>query len=159
MSNLNALVPVGNEDHGSLETSENEAVPMPEAVPDVLKQYKITYVVETVCSFPGATEQRLLQQIEKAKAMHSKDQSSVAPAFVGVLEKIGEAMPVDSQIRVLLGEVTSHIIGSQVPKYYPQADGMQLRVSRVQYSETAERLDPPADAVPQVVQLGDRHQA
>lgn len=65
---------------------------------------------------------------------------------------------IDEQIlRTIVGEVTSLIITEEVPAFYPPEDvGLTARISKVAYQETPEKLDPPADATPLVVHVGDR---
>lgn len=65
----------------------------------------------------------------------------------------------DEQIlRTIVGEVTSLIITEEVPAFYPPEDvGLKARISKVAYQETPEKLDPPGDATPLVVHVGDRN--
>ncbi len=57
-----------------------------------------------------------------------------------------------------MGEVTSIIFTDEVPEFYPPEDvGIKARISKVAYQETPEKLDPPSDATPLVVNVGDRN--
>ena len=79
-------------------------------------------------------------------------------AFSNAANKLPDDADVEEVLRVLNGEVTGAILIGELREFYPpEADGFSVRVKNVVYLETPPRLDPPADAIPVVVQVGDKN--
>ena len=79
-------------------------------------------------------------------------------AFSNAANKLPDDADVAEVLRVLNGEVTGAILIGELREFYPpEADGFSVRVKNVVYLETPPRLDPPADAIPVVVQVGDKN--
>jgi hypothetical protein len=121
------------------------------------KTLKISYSVESVVTLDEKGQAFLLDLFRKIKGgVLSK--ADAPEGFVAAAEKLPSDAPDELILRTIVGEVTSLIIETEVPTFYPPADfGFRARISKVAYQETPEKLDPPANAVPQIVALGDRN--
>ena len=86
------------------------------------------------------------------------DMDNVLVDFKSAIDKLPADADDDLILRTIVGEVTSLIITEEVPAFYPPKDkGFKARISKVSYQETPEKLDPPSDAIPLVVHVGDRN--
>ena len=84
--------------------------------------------------------------------------SDYPPAFSSASSKLPEDASTEEILRVVNGEVTGEILLSELPFFYPPAEmGFNVRLKNVVYLETPPRLDTPADAVPVVIQMGDKN--
>jgi len=121
-----------------------------------IKTLKISYAVESVVQISEDVAAFLLENYRRTR-------DGIVPretAPDGVLNAI-DKLPADADddliLRTIVGEVTSLIIRDDVPAFYPPEDvGFKTRISKVAYQETPEKLDPPSDAIPLVVHVGDR---
>ena len=84
--------------------------------------------------------------------------SNYPPGFSNAANKLPEDASTEEILRVVNGEVTGEILLGEIPYFYPPAEmGFNVRLKNVVYLETPPRLDPPADAVPVVIQVGDKN--
>ena len=122
-----------------------------------IKTLKISYAVESVIQIREDGAARLLKNYRQIR-------DGIVPredAHAGYLDA-SDKLPADADddliMRTIVGEVTSLIITNEVPACYPpEAKGFKARISKVAYQETPEKLDPPSDATPLVVHVGDRN--
>ena len=96
----------------------------------------------------------LLAQVRDAKL----NPSNYPLGFRAASEKLPDDADIAEVLRVVTGEVTGDIVLRELPFFYPPSDeGFTVRLKNVVYLETPPRLDPPADAIPVVVQVGDKN--
>ena len=122
-----------------------------------IKTMKISYAVESVIQISEDGAAFLLRQ-------HRRIRDGIVPredahdGYLNAIDKLPADADDDLILRTILGEVTSLIITEEVPACYPPEDaGFKARISKVAYQETPEKLDPPSDATPLVVHVGDRN--
>ena len=119
---------------------------------------KISYAVESVVQ---VSEESAAFMLRKYKLIRDGlvPQGRVAPeGFKSAIAKLPNDASDEQILRTIVGEVTSLIITNEVPAFYPPEDvGFKVRISKVAYQETPEKLDPPSDATPLVVHVGDRN--
>ena len=122
-----------------------------------IKTLKISYAVESVIQISEHAAASLLKNYRQIRdgIMPRED----APdGYPNAIYKLPADADDDLIIRTIMGEITSLIITNEVPAYYPPEDqGFKARISKVAYQETPEKLDPPSDAIPLVVHVGDRN--
>lgn len=118
---------------------------------------KISYAVESVVQISEEGAAFLLKDYHLLR--DGVIPMKAAPeGFKSAIAKLPNDATDEQIIRTLVGEVTSQIITEEVPMFYPPEDiGFKVRISKVAYQETPEKLDPPADATPLVVHVGDRN--
>ena len=118
---------------------------------------KISYAVESVVQISEEGVAYLLKNYQRVR--DGIVPSEAAPdGFLNALDKLPNDASDEQILRTIVGEVTSLIITEEVPAFYPPEDvGFKARISKVAYQETPEKLDPPADATPLVVHVGDRN--
>lgn len=120
-------------------------------------QHKITYNAATVVTLTDEGRAHLLQVFADIKS-GAIGQHEAPIGFLNALHKLPNGADEDLIIRTILGEVTALILHNELRQFYPPAsEGFEVRIAKVSYLETPEALDPPIDAVPQVVKLGDRN--
>ena len=121
------------------------------------KTLKISYTVESVVQISVEGAALLLRNyklIRDGLAPHV----TAPEGFKYAIAKLPNDASDEQILRTIVGEVTSLIITNEVPAFYPPEDvGFKARISKVAYQETPEKLDPPSDATPLVVQVGDRN--
>lgn len=118
---------------------------------------KISYAVESVVQISAEGAAFLLKNYHLIRdgVIPMEDATE---GFKSASAKLPNDATDEQIIRTLVGEVTSQIITEEVPMFYPPENvGFKVRISKVAYQETPEKLDPPADATPLVVQVGDRN--
>ena len=118
---------------------------------------KISYAVESVVQINAEGAAFLLKNYRLIRdgVVPMEDATE---GFKSAIAKLPNDATDEQIIRTLVGEVTSQIITEEVPMCYPPvAMGFKARISKVAYQETPEKLDPPSDAIPLVVQVGDRN--
>ena len=122
-----------------------------------IKTLKISYAVESVIQISEHGAAYLLKNYRQIRdgIVHRGD----APdGYLNAIYKLPADADDDLILRTIVGEVTSLIITEEVPAFYPPEDvGFKARISKVAYQETPEKLDPPSDATPLVVHVGDRN--
>ena len=118
---------------------------------------KISYAVDSVVQLREEGVAYLLGEYHKLR--NGLVPRETAPeGFEAAIAKLPNDATDEQIIRTSVGEVTSLIIMDEVPAFYPPEDvGFKARISKVAYQETPEKLDPPSDATPLVVHVGDRH--
>lgn len=118
---------------------------------------KISYAVESVVQISAEGAAFLLKNYRLIR--DGEVPPEAAPeGFKSAIAKLPNDASDEQILRTIVGEVTSLIITDEVPMFYPPEDvGFKVRISKVAYQETPEKLDPPADATPLVVQVGDRN--
>lgn len=121
------------------------------------KTMKISYAVESVIQISEGCAALLLNHYRRIR--YGRVPSKYAPyGFLNAIDKLPADADDDLILRTIVGEVTSLIITNEVPACYPHEDsGLTARISKVAYQETPEKLDPPSDATPLVVHVGDRN--
>ena len=122
-----------------------------------IKTLKISYAVESVIQISEDGAARLLKNYRQIR--DGIVPREAAPyGFLNAIDKLPADADDDLILRTILGEVTSLIIADEVPAFYPsEYRGFRARISKVAYQETPEKLDPPSDAIPLVVHVGDRN--
>ena len=122
-----------------------------------IKTLKISYAVESVIQISEDGAARLLKNYRQIR--DGIVPREAAPyGFLNAIDKLPADADDDLILRTIMGEVTSLIIADEVPAFYPREyRGFRARISKVAYQETPEKLDPPSDAIPLVVQVGDRN--
>ena len=121
-----------------------------------IKTLKISYAVESVIQIREDGAARLLKNYRQIR--YGIVPREAAPyGFLNAIDKLPADADDDLILRTIMGEVTSLIIADEVPAFYPREYmGFRARISKVAYQETPEKLDPPSDAIPLVVHVGDR---
>lgn len=122
-----------------------------------IQTLKISYAVESVVQISEEGAAFLLKNYRLIRdgVVPMEDATD---GFKSAIAKLPNDATNEQIIRTLVGEVTSLIITDEVPTYYPpEGVGFKVRISKVAYQETPEKLDPPADVTPLVVQVGDRN--
>lgn len=117
---------------------------------------KITYIVETVVDISEEAREFVLE--DYAAIRYGAVPLSAAPdGYAAAVAKLDDEAPSEIILRTLVGEITSLIITNETPKFYPlEGDGITVRISKVAYQETPEKLAPPEGSIPLVVQVGGR---
>ena len=122
-----------------------------------IKTLKISYAVESVIQISEDGAAFLLKNYRQARD-GIVPREDAAEGYLNAIDKLPADADDDLILRTIVGEVTSLIITEVVPPYYPPEDeGFKARISKVAYQETPEKLDPPSDATPLVVHVGDRN--
>ena len=122
-----------------------------------IKTLKISYAVESVIQISEDGAARLLKNYRQIRA-GIVPREDAPDGHLNAIYKLPADADDDLILRTIVGEVTSLIITEEVPKFYPpEGRGFKARISKVAYQETPEKLDPPSDAIPLVVHVGDRN--
>lgn len=116
---------------------------------------RITYSVESVVTLDDTGAMHLLDLFARIKS--GEIPHDVAPpGFVAAIDKLTTDASKELILRTIIGEVTSQIIASLLPRYYPpNSYGFSVRIPRIEYQETPEPLPLPADAQPVTLLLGN----
>lgn len=118
---------------------------------------KISYAVESVVQISEEGADFLLCNYKLIRN-GLVPQEAAPDGFKSAIAKLPNDAADEQILRTIIGEVTSLIITDVVPALYPPEDvGFKARISKVAYQETPEKLDPPSDATPLVVHVGDRN--
>ena len=118
---------------------------------------KLSYAVESVVQISEEGAAFLLEYYRLLRAGLAR-QEAAPDGFKSAIAKLPNYATDEQILRTIVGEVTSLIIANEVPALYPPEDfGFKVRISKVAYQETPEKLDPPSDATPLVVHVGDRN--
>lgn len=125
---------------------------------------KIKLTVQT--NFTYDIEDARVQEMEKEIAEDRRllkegkiKVRDLPPEYYAILEKVPADAQVEELVRTVLGELTCLVMASAGAEVAGRDPGVFCVSQRSQYQETPEKLDPPADAVPQVVHKGDRKAA
>ena len=118
------------------------------------KTLKISYDVESVVQISKEGAAFLLRNYNLIRA-GLVTQEAAPEGFKSAIAKLPNDASDEQILRTIVGEVTSLIITNEVPASYPL--GVKARIRKVAYQETPEKLDPPSDATPLVVHVGDRN--
>lgn len=121
-----------------------------------IKTIKISYAVESVIQISEDCAAFLLKKYRKI-CDGIVPREAAPEGYLNACDKLPADADDDLILRTILGEVTSLIITEEVPAFYPEYKGLKTRISKVAYQETPEKLDPPSDAIPLVVHVGDRN--
>ena len=122
-----------------------------------IKTLKISYAVESVLQLSGDGAASLLKNYRRIRD-GIVPREAAPEGFRNAIDKLPADADDDLILRTIMGEVTSLIIADEVPSFYPREYmGFRARISKVAYQETPEKLDPPSDAIPLVVHVGDRN--
>lgn len=122
-----------------------------------IKTLKISYAVESVIQISEVGAALLLKNYRSIRD-GIVPRGDAADGYTNAIDKLPADADDDLIMRTIVGEVTSLIITNEVPAFYPTEDqGFKARISKVAYQETPEKLDPPSDAIPLVVHVGDRN--
>ena len=121
------------------------------------KTLKISYAVESVVQISEEGAAFLLRNYKRNRD-GLVPQEAAPEGFKSAIAKLPNDASDEQILRTIVGEVTSLIIADEVPAFYPREYmGFRARISKVAYQETPEKLDPPSDAIPLVVHVGDRN--
>lgn len=119
---------------------------------------KISYAVESIVKIHEEGAAYLLNNYRMFRDGTWEQQEDVAEGYKAAIDKLPNDATDEQILRTIVGEVTSLIITEEVPTFYPhEVFGIKARISKVAYQETPEKLDPPGDATPLVVHVGDRN--
>lgn len=122
-----------------------------------IKTLKISYAVESVIQLSEDGAALLLKNYRQIRD-GTVPREDAPDGFLNAIDKLPADADDDLILRTVVGEVTSLIIRDEIPACYPPEDkGFKARISKVAYQETPEKLDPPSDAIPLVVHVGDRN--
>ena len=122
-----------------------------------IKTLKISYAVESVVKLCEASASNLLRNYRRIRDGIVLREDA-RDGYLNAIDKLPADADDDLILRTIVGEVTSLIITNEVPACYPpESSGFKARISKVAYQETPEKLDPPSDAIPLVVHVGDRN--
>ena len=122
-----------------------------------IKTLKISYAVESVVQISEHGAAFLLKNYRQIRD-GIVPREDAPDGFLNAIDQLPADADDDLILRTIVGEVTSLIITEEVPAFYPPKDqGFKARISKVAYQETPEKLDPPSDAIPLVVHVGDRN--
>lgn len=122
-----------------------------------IKTLKISYAVESVIQISEDCAAALLRNY-RSICDGIVPREAAPEGYRNAFDKLPADADADLILRTIVGEVTSLIITEEVPALYPPEDsGIKARISKVAYQETPEKLDPPSDAIPLVVHVGDRN--
>ncbi len=122
-----------------------------------IKTLKISYAVESVIQISEDGAAFLLKNYRLIRD-GIVPREAAPDGFLNAIDKLPADADDDLILRTIVGEVTGLIITDEVPAFYPPEDvGFKARISKVAYQETPEKLDPPSDAIPLVVHVGDRN--
>ena len=122
-----------------------------------IKTLKISYAVESVIQISEHGAAFLLKDYRQIRD-GIVPREDAPDGYLNAIDKLPADADDDLIMRTIVGEVTSLIITNEVPAFYPSGDvGLKARISKVAYQETPEKLDPPSDAIPLVVHVGDRN--
>ncbi len=122
-----------------------------------IKTLKISYAVESVIQISEDGAAFLLKNYRLIRD-GIVPREAAPDGFLNAIDKLPADADDDLILRTIVGEVTGLIITDEVPAFYPPEDvGFKARISKVAYQETPEKLDPPSDATPLVVHVGDRN--
>ncbi len=117
---------------------------------------KISYAVESVVQISEEGAASLLEHYRLIRD-GIVPQEDAPEGVKSAIAKLPNDATDEQILRTIVGEVTSLIITDEVPSFYPPEEaGFEVRISKVAYQETPEKLDPPSDATPLVVHVGDR---
>ena len=120
-----------------------------------IKTLKISYAVESVVKIGEDSASNLLRNYRRIRDGIVLREDA-RDGYLNAIDKLPADADDDLILRTLVGEITSLIITHEVPEFYPP-EGIEARISKVAYQETPEKLDPPSDAIPLVVHVGDRN--
>lgn len=121
------------------------------------KTLKISYAVESVVKISEEGAAFLLRNYKLIRD-GLVPQKDAPEGFTSAIVKLPNDATDEQILRTIVGEVTSIIITDEIPTFYPpEGVGFKARISKVAYQETPEKLDPPSDATPLVVHVGDRN--
>ena len=118
------------------------------------KTLKISYDVESVVQISKEGAAFVLRNYNLIRA-GLVTQEAAPEGFKSAIAKLPNDASDEQILRTIVGEVTSLIITEEVPAFYTL--GVKARIRKVAYQETPEKLDPPSDATPLVVHVGDRY--
>ena len=122
-----------------------------------IKTLKISYAVESVIQISEHAAALLLKNYRQIRD-GIVPRGDAPDGYLNAIDKLPADADDDLIMRTIVGEVTSLIIMEEVPASYPpEEQGFKARISKVAYQETPEKLDPPSDAIPLVVHVGDRN--
>ena len=122
-----------------------------------IKTMKISYAVESILQISEDGAAAMLKNYRMI-CDGIMPREAAPEGYRNAFDKLPADADDDLILRTILGEVTSLIITDEVPAFYPlEYKGFRARISKVAYQETPEKLDPPSDAIPLVVQVGDRN--
>ena len=118
---------------------------------------KISYAVESIVQISEEGAAFLLESYRRVRDGRVP-QEKAPEGYKSAIAKLPNDATDEQIMRTIVGEVTSLIITNEVPACYPpEDDGFKARISKVSYQETPEKIDPPSDATPLVVHVGDRN--
>lgn len=115
------------------------------------KPIRATFIVDSVTVITPEIRSFILAQFARVKAGEATDADE---SFVAAAQKVSGASSDDFIVESLLSEVIAAIITKETNSFLPL--GCETIIKSVEYHVTHPKLDPPANAQPQVVNLGDR---
>ena len=122
-----------------------------------IKTLKISYAVESVIQISEDGAAFLLKNYRQIRD-GIVPREAAHDGYLNAIDKLPADADDDLILRTTVGEITSLIITAEVPAFYPPKDnGFKARISKVAYQETPEKLDPPSDATPLIVHVGNHN--
>lgn len=111
---------------------------------------KLTHKVDTVTGLSEEFTKEVLEAFRQYKAgLLTRE---IAPVLAGAFDKFDVDVPEATLLHGVVGEIIGVTIINNLPKALT-GDVVTLRVSRCQFAGTPEPLAPPADAVPQILEV------
>ena len=123
---------------------------------------KLTVQTNFTYDIEDARVQALEKEVAEDRRLLKEGKITVRdlqPEYYVILEKVPADAQVEELVRTTLGELTCLAMASAGTVVAGGGPGIFCVSQRSQYQETPEKLDPPTDAVPQVVHKGDRKAA
>lgn len=91
------------------------------------------------------------------RAVRNGDIADPPEGFVNACAKLYDDASKALILHTLVGEILSLIVKDKVPDLYPSAGhGYHFKPLRVEYQETPAKLDPPANAEPLLITVGNK---
>lgn len=91
------------------------------------------------------------------RAVRNGDIEHPPEGFVNACAKLYDDASKSLILHTVVGEILSLIMKDKVPDFYPApGHGMHFKPLRVSYQETPAKLDPPANAEPLLITVGNK---
>lgn len=112
---------------------------------------KLTHKIDTVTQLSDDFTATVLEAFHKLKA-GKVERTMLAPVLANAFDKCAAAAPDDTVLHTVVGEIVGSCIITNLPGAL-SGEAAILRIARCQFDSTPDPLAPPADAVPQVIEV------
>lgn len=113
---------------------------------------KLTINVPLNVTVQEAGKKFLLDQYRYVRDGRMQPGETAPVGILAAVDKLLDDANDDEIIRTVVAETTADIIKATLPECYPPVELLELRLSPISYHDTPERMAPPDDAVPLVIQ-------